>query len=139
VANFFGLEIQSTRDSNRVPAFEGQRALREETQTGHFGWRWRLTILQKNLQPWGQRMNSHASISKTDWDRKADLAIAVARSMAPGPHRQTALKKAGYLRLMADLVSRIRKLETPVRGKKPSSSKRRGHKALTERSQFLEA
>ena len=57
--------------------------------------------------------------SKTILDERADRAIAFARNMPPGLARNDALKKAGLLRLMADLASEIAAKERPIRGKKP--------------------
>lgn len=59
------------------------------------------------------------SDSKTNLDKRADRAIETARKMPPGLARNDALKKAGLLRLMADLANEIAAKERPIRGKKP--------------------
>lgn len=59
------------------------------------------------------------SDSKTSLDQRADRAIEFARNMPPGLARNDALKKAGLLRLMADLANKIAAKERPIRGKKP--------------------
>ena len=59
------------------------------------------------------------SDSNTNLDERADRAIELARNMPPGLPRNDALKRAGLLRLMADLASEIAAKERPIRGKKP--------------------
>jgi hypothetical protein len=61
--------------------------------------------------------------SRLDWDVQAALAIETARNMPPGAERYAALKKAGLMRRMADIVGEIDKLERPVRGKRPRKLK----------------
>lgn len=61
--------------------------------------------------------------SRLDWDVEAALAMETARNMPPGAERYTAMKKAGLMRRMADIVSEIDKLERPVRGKRPRKLK----------------
>jgi hypothetical protein len=61
--------------------------------------------------------------SKTNLDVRADRAIEIARKMPPGVVRNNAMKKAGLLRLMADLTREIATKERPVRGKKPYRAK----------------
>lgn len=61
--------------------------------------------------------------SRLDWDAKAAVAIETARNMPPGAERYAAMKKAGLVRRMADIVGEIDKLERPVRGKRPRKLK----------------
>ena len=61
--------------------------------------------------------------SSGDWDLKAAGAIETARNMPPGAERYAAMKKAGLMRRMADIVEEIDKLERPVRGKRPRKLK----------------
>ena len=74
----------------------------------------------------GRFLKRTKSGSKTDWDLRADRAIEAARKMPPGPARHDAMKRAGLLRLMAQLKAAIAKKERPVRGKKPGRSNQRG-------------
>lgn len=67
----------------------------------------------------GGTLLHRTSDSKTTLDKRADRAIEFARNMPPGLARNDALKKAGLLRLMADLAHKIAAKEKPVRGKKP--------------------
>ena len=61
--------------------------------------------------------------SGLDWDVKAAHAIEMARNLPPGAERYAAMKKAGLMRRMADIVGKIDKLERPVRGKRPRKLK----------------
>ena len=56
-------------------------------------------------------------------DERANRAIELARNMPPGLARNDALKRAGLLRLIADLAHDIAAKEKPVRGKKPNRVK----------------
>jgi len=61
--------------------------------------------------------------SRLDWDLKAALAIETARNMPPGAERYAAMKKAGLMRRLADMVGEIDRRERPVRGKRPRKLK----------------
>ena len=61
--------------------------------------------------------------TRLDWDVKAAVAIEAARNLPPGAERYDAMKKAGLMRRMADIVGEIDKLERPVRGKRPRKLK----------------
>jgi hypothetical protein len=43
------------------------------------------------------------SVDPHDWQARAEDALLAAQSMKPGPARSEALKKAGQLRVAADL------------------------------------
>jgi hypothetical protein len=59
-------------------------------------------------------------LEHTDFDRRADRAMELARALSPGAERQAALKRAGLLRQIALLAGRLGVLEKPVRGKRPA-------------------
>jgi hypothetical protein len=71
----------------------------------------------------GTPMKSGISDSKTSLDERADRAIELARKMSPGSARNDAMKKAGVLRLIADLAREIETKGRPIRGKKPGRAK----------------
>lgn len=75
-------------------------------------------------------MNRITSDSKTNFDVRADRAIEIARRMSPGLARNDAMKKAGILRLMADLEREIATKKHPIRGKKPRRAKQKDCTAL---------
>jgi hypothetical protein len=68
-------------------------------------------------------MKSGISDSKTNLDERADRAIELARKMSPGTARNDALKKAGVLRLIADLARQIETKGKPIRGKRPGRAR----------------
>ena len=69
-------------------------------------------------------MTRHTS-ERTDFDRRADRAMELARTLSPGAERQAALKRAGLLRQIALLAGRLGTLERPIRGKRPTRMARR--------------
>jgi hypothetical protein len=81
-----------------------------------------LPNLPEGRKYWGTLLQ-RISDSKTNFDKLADRAIESARKMPPGLARNDALKRAGLLRLMADLAHKIAAKEKPIRGKKPNRVK----------------
>jgi hypothetical protein len=55
-----------------------------------------------------QSQSELLSIDLHDWHARAEQALAKARRMKPGPERALALKKAGELRVAADLKRALR-------------------------------
>jgi hypothetical protein len=84
-------------------------------------------------------LNRLISDSKTNFEARADRAIETARRMSPGLARNDAMKKAGILRVMADLEREIATKKSPVRGKKPHRTKQRDRTALQGHSFLDEA
>lgn len=78
----------------------------------------------------GTLLNRITSDSKTNFGERADRAIEIARQMSPGLARNDAMKKAGILRLMADLEREIATKKSPIRGKKPHRAKQKDRTAL---------
>ena len=55
-----------------------------------------------------QSQSKLLSIDPHDWHARAEQALEKARRMKPGPARSLALKKAGKLRVTADLKRALR-------------------------------
>jgi len=55
-----------------------------------------------------QSQSELLSIDPHDWHSRAEQALEKARRMKPGPKRALALKKAGELRVAADLKHALR-------------------------------
>jgi len=55
-----------------------------------------------------QSQSERLSIDPHDWHARAEDALEKARGMTPGPARALALKKAGELRVAADLKRALR-------------------------------
>jgi hypothetical protein len=72
-----------------------------------------------------ERDLTRQTFERTDFDRKADRAMELARALSPGAERQAALKRAGLLRQIALLAGRLGILEKPVRGKRPTRMTKR--------------
>jgi hypothetical protein len=60
---------------------------------------------------------------KLDWHAKAVEAIQRARDMPPGTARHEAMKKAGLMQRMAEIIEEMQTLEQPIRGKRPRKRK----------------
>jgi hypothetical protein len=56
--------------------------------------------------------NTHSNIDRHDWDARASEALENAKKLPPGSKRVDAIKKAGQLRIAADMKDLLMAKET---------------------------